>query len=1014
MSTMRPSDVGDDRTHRDQKGLVDAAWQQVEQARSGSRQASGSSAMRWPSASPVTGPSLPSADWVPGYRIVREIHRGGQGVVYEAVQASTNRTVAVKVMRGGPFAGPREKARFEREVQILAQLKHPNIVTVHDSGTAGDAVYFVMDYVAGEPFDRYVERSMTDLRSRLELFSKVCAAVHVAHLRGVIHRDLKPGNIRVDAAGEPHILDFGLAKHSEWDTTPEPGSDAVTLAGQFVGSLPWASPEQAEGRLDELDVRTDVYSLGVMFYRLLTGTFPYDVSGSLRQTAHNIVNCEPPNPRTANTRVDDELATIALKSLRKEREYRYQSAGDLGRDIERYLLGEPIEAKRDSFSYVFRKQLARHRVTATVITAFVVILTAGFFTSLTFWRQAIVARDAEREHRETAERNASLAAASAATAEAERTKSARMNRFLIDMLKAASPLEGGRADVTVRETLDAASRQLEQDALADQPEVEAAVRHALGGTYGALGLLDPSARHLDAARMLVRPTDDSSSETYLSYTADLAEVRRALGEVDAAEGLFRETLEKSRKLLGPDHLVTLQCVAGLASILRDRGRFEDSEKLSREILSTLRAARPDDDTAIAAALHDLSLSLTSLARTQEALEVEQEALELYRQHHGDVHPTTAAAMDSLAGTYVKLGRFDEAEQMYLDAQNLFRRIYGEKHPSLASTMGSLGNMYRTIKRLDEAERLLRESFEMRRELLGDEHPLVATSINNLALVQYERGNLDAAADSFRESLVLLKRAYGDNHPSRFSVMNNLAAILRLKGDYDAATAIMREIVTGRTAHFGPEHPEVATSINNLGKTLLDAGQVDEAETLLRQALEMRRKIYPDGHAELATTLENLGGLLRKTSRLDEAETVFRESLEYRRKNFGEDNLSVSQSLNNLAGVFSDRGDYETAEQMWSQAIHIMEEKLSPEHWETALVRANWAGCLIELKQFEKAEPLLQQSYQTLLRERGESHAITQRSARLLAKLYEQWGRPEEAAPWRERGGAPASAPSDAE
>ncbi len=357
----------------------------------------------------------------PGCEVVREIYRGGQGVVYEAVQRSTGRHVAVKVMREGPFASRGDKARFEREIKVLAQLKHPNIVTVHDSGVAAGCHYFVMDYVEGQALDDYVRNVKTpkrrnaeteaaedmDVPELLKLFVKICDAVHAAHLRGIIHRDLKPSNIRVNAEGEPHILDFGLAKVADDSSTMESVS-TVTVTGQFVGSLQWAAPEQADGSAHHIDLRTDVYALGMILYYLLTGRFPYPVSGTMRQVLDHIIYTDPARPSTVGSlagRVDDELETIVLKCLSKDRERRYQIAGDLAADVRRYLAGEAIDAKRDSTLYVLRKHLHRHRIPLIIAASFCLLLGLSSIVAWTLYvsanREAEHARNSEAATRQS-------------------------------------------------------------------------------------------------------------------------------------------------------------------------------------------------------------------------------------------------------------------------------------------------------------------------------------------------------------------------------------------------------------------------------------------------------------------------------------------------------------------------------------------------------------------------------------------------------------------------------------
>ena len=373
-----------------------------------------------------------------GYDIVREIHRGGQGVVYHAVQRSTRRDVAVKVLRAGPFAGLSDRARFDREVQVLAQLNHPNIVTIHDSGIADGSHYFVMDFVRGLALDDYLAGpgQSLDVRARLELFAEICEAVNAAHLRGVIHRDLKPSNIMVgeegtearrdegpkggrkapmadaslrasvSAAGgglraSPKILDFGLAKLASTDGQPS----MMTLTGHFVGTPQWASPEQLSGGGSRLDLRSDVYSLGVILYQMLTGAFPYDVQGPWHEVASRIQRVEPDRLRRSGRSFDNELETIVLKCLSKEPARRYETAGALARDLRRYLAGEAIDAKRESAWYVIRKAVRRYRLAIGLAAAAIVTL-IGFSAAMSIAYQR--ARSAEQS---TAQRSTELATA---------------------------------------------------------------------------------------------------------------------------------------------------------------------------------------------------------------------------------------------------------------------------------------------------------------------------------------------------------------------------------------------------------------------------------------------------------------------------------------------------------------------------------------------------------------------------------------------------------------------------
>ncbi|MFH0981760.1 MAG: protein kinase [Planctomycetota bacterium] len=412
-----------------------------------------------------------------GYTILREIHRGGQGVVYQALQQGTKRKVAIKAMREGPFAGRHDKARFEREVEILGQLNHPNIVAIHDSGTAGGSFYFVMDYISGRPLDVWIASGKRTIEETLRLFAKICDAVNAAHLRGVIHRDLKPGNIQIDGNGEPHILDFGLAKvATPLISSPlrgdEAGGPVMTITGQFMGSLPWASPEQAEGMPSKIDTRTDVYSLGVVLYQMLTGKFPYEVIGNMRDVLDRIMRAEPARPSTVRKQINDEVETIVLKCLSKERERRYQTAGELARDVGHYLKGEAIEAKRDSALYVLRKQLRRYKVPVAVAALFVIVLSVSTVALYVMYgnqsreRQrteqqrdrAVAAEEQQSRERERAdvERDAAVTARSEAEA---RRREAELQAYIANISAADTALRAGEI-ATVGRRLNAAPLEL--------------------------------------------------------------------------------------------------------------------------------------------------------------------------------------------------------------------------------------------------------------------------------------------------------------------------------------------------------------------------------------------------------------------------------------------------------------------------------------------------------------------------------------------------------------------------
>ena len=338
----------------------------------------------------------PLPDAVPGFEIIAEIGRGGMGVVYKALQVSTKRVVALKVMLAGSFASRSARKRFQREVELAARFQHPSIVRVLESGLlpAGQQ-YYAMDYLEGLTLDRYIAASQPNVQAILGLFVELCAAVDHAHDHGVIHRDLKPGNVIIDEQGKPHILDFGLAKAADYADTDSLAA-SVSVPGQVVGTLRYISPEQVAGKTEEIDARTDVYALGVMLFEALTSSPPYDTTGNLSEIVWRILEAPPARPSSLSDRVDGELETIILKALEKEKSRRYQSARELGEDIGRYLSGDPIVAQPPSSLYILRKKISKHRLWIALAAA---ILVLGILTAwgTIRWKEHSLAQQHARE-----------------------------------------------------------------------------------------------------------------------------------------------------------------------------------------------------------------------------------------------------------------------------------------------------------------------------------------------------------------------------------------------------------------------------------------------------------------------------------------------------------------------------------------------------------------------------------------------------------------------------------------
>ena len=729
------------------------------------------------------------------YEIRSEIHRGGQGVVYHGVHRPTRREVAIKLLRSGPFAGARERARFDREAEILASLRHPNIVTIHDSGEAAGCSYFVMDYVHGDPLDAYLARldaaRPETTATIVELFARIADAIHCAHLRGVIHRDLKPGNVRVDASGSPQVLDFGLAKLS----ASEAGA-SMTEPGQFVGTLPWASPEQALGKSTEVDVRSDVYSIGVMLYYALAQRMPYVTEGSAAAIANAIATAAPRSLRRERSEISQDLDTIVLKCLQKEPARRYQSAGDLARDLRRLQAGEPIEARRDSVVYLFQKAVARHRTFVMGAAAYAALATVGLLALLAAWRQAQfdrdAARDAERQQllaRTAADEARQAEAQQRAKADEKSAESQAVRDFLEEMLKDADPAAHGGKQLTVREALDLAARKLERGESSFEPSVEASLRATLGETYNALGVYDASEAHHRRALELRRGMHSGDHIEVAHSLGQCALAAQQLGKLDEAKELAESSVAMYRALGNTDSEAFAEVINQLARILRLRGETGAALPYFEQALAIRRRLFGDRSHTTAASINNIALAYSELGRLADAEPRYREAVEIFRARPSET-VNLAAALNNLAGCLTKLGKHDDAAAAYGEAQRIVRELRGATHPETLTIQSNLALVLRKLGRDAEAEPMLVEVLNARRDKLGPTHPEVATSLNNLALLLGTTERLDQAIPLFREALAIREQSMNPGHPQIAQARLVLGRALSRSKQFEEGRAIL--------------------------------------------------------------------------------------------------------------------------------------------------------------------------------------------------------------------------------
>jgi tetratricopeptide (TPR) repeat protein len=789
LSTMAHDDTVPSRGSDGRLGNIRSAREQVEAA-----------LLRRQLLGAVGSGELPGRD-VPGYTIEREIHRGGQGTVFLAVQVSTGRRVAIKILNRMSSARSRAAgfARFEREVEALSVLKHANVVTIHDCGRDRDHVYLVMDYVDGKPLDEYLhDRPIEEV---LGLFARVCDGVNAAHLRGVIHRDLKPANILVDERGEPRVLDFGLAKLAGDPSAAGPPERAMTATGEFVGSLPWASPEQAEGRTDDLDIRTDVYSLGVVLYQVLTGQFPYPVTGRISDVVRHIAQTDPARPSTINRKVDRELEIILLKCLAKEPERRYQSAGDLARDIRRLLAGQPIEARRDSLAYVMTKQLTRYRAVAAGAGVILLVVVIALVVSLSLWRKAarqgVIALQSAAEATESAKR-----------ADEEADQARAVVEFMRGVLTSVEPERRG-ADVRLIQVLSEASASASQR-LGGHPLQEAEVRDLLGQIYYKLSMWPESRAQFARASELWSSGAGPDDRRTLASRLDLMRTFLNLAQTWDAEALLKDLTPRLERVVGAEHPLSLEAQRGVAMTLLLHGHGEEAER----ILLGLRG-HPNlagDDVAQVRILGSLIAVYTSRLNTED---------------------------DARRQATLSL-----AEPLALEWIERSTRVSGAQSVSTLQALVKWADITSGLGRFEEAAAACRRILDGSAERLGECHTIRTSAMYILAEASAKLGEVQEPADLFLRAIECSRAQNDPRSPLFLGVLNDALKYLDRAERAEDGERVARELAS-RLREIGAEHGDIAHMAEMYVAAFVSMrGGFAEAETLFAALLERVGKI-PD-------------------------------------------------------------------------------------------------------------------------------------------------------------------------
>jgi eukaryotic-like serine/threonine-protein kinase len=833
------------------------------------------------------------------YLLRRKIASGGMGTVFEAEQENPSRVVAVKTLRVG-ISNDDARRRFRYEAEALGRLQHPNIAQVFEAGihsadaqtaegngdTLGDCPYFAMELIANaRSLTTYARERDLTIEARLRLFLAVADAVHYGHQRGVIHRDLKPGNILVDPRGIPKVIDYGLARVNadDWQKSK------MTIAGEVVGTLLYMSPEQLRGDHDAIDVRSDVYSLGAVLHELLSGGPPYDLRDkTIVEALRILTTADPRLPSTVNPAVSRELDWIVSKALARECDRRYSSASELAADVTRFLDHEPLSAGPPSTFYQLRKFTRRHRIALATLISIFVALTGGVIVSLAAMRDAERARDA-------------------AAAEASR---ANESFAFVKSIFETARADTGRRESRVKDLLDSAAARIDAE-FASQPLVEAAVRSMIGDCYVSIDDSRAAAPQLERAVAIRREHLGDAHVDTLRSRMGLGILRGRQGRRAEAEVELRAAADGLLRLEGANQVDAVVAIGNHAGALADIGRIAEAEVENRRAVALAAEHCPgSEQQALVESM--LANTLSVAGKIDEAIELSRKALERCKLSTGGneefrlrvrlIASVRIAQLDPPAGAA-------ELEDVYLAAS----RQLGPRHATTIQALLHRGSALLDAGDAPNAELCLRNAVAQQLEADGAEAWTTAACRRELAEFLDRTGRFEEGEQLLRDAIVDATQGLGENDPDVLSLRQLLVDGLADRGRFEEAEELQRRVLAAAKTSQGETGPQTVTAALSLGFILQQTSRVEEAVGLFESLAEACRRELGPGQEYTAIAFGNLGACRMFLRQYAEAATALETALTSRLESLGPDHHIVAAIAADLGVAKREIGDFKGSE-----------------------------------------------------------------------------------------------------